>query len=81
MLVYGLTKNGSLVVLIGVELAHDVWSGKMVVRLLDHVVALSDLSLLKRALEDVNLSVVFQIHFYFLYLQIKILHKIPKRLV
>ena len=53
-----LTNDGTLVVLIGVESSVLLVGTKMVVWLLDHVAAVSDLALLKRALVDVHVRVV-----------------------
>lgn len=60
-----LTDNSALVVLIGVELAHDGPGRQVVVGLLDHVAAVGNLALLKRALVDVDVRVVLQIHYFY----------------
>lgn len=58
-----LTDNCSLVILIWVEATVLFVGAKMVMGLLDHVVAVGYFTLLKSALVDVDVRVVFQIHF------------------
>ncbi len=58
-----LTNNCSLVILIWVEATVLFVGAKMVMGLLDHVVAVGYFALLKSALVDVDVRVVFQIHF------------------
>ena len=57
-----LTDNSSFVILIWVEASVLLVCSKVVVRLLDHVVDVGNLALLKSALVDVDVRVVFQIH-------------------
>ena len=58
-----LTNNSSLVILIWVEATVLFVGAKMVMGLLDHVVAVGYFALLKSALVNVDVRVVFQIHF------------------
>lgn len=57
-----LTDNSSFVILIWVEASVLLVCSKVIVRLLDHVVDVGNLALLKSALVDVDVRVVFQIH-------------------
>ena len=57
-LIVKLTNDGTLVVLIWVESTLNVASRKMVVRLLDHVMAVGNLALFECALVDVDVGVI-----------------------
>ena len=57
-----LTDNSSFVILIWVEASVLLVCSKVIVRLLDDVVDVGNLALLKSALVDVDVRVVFQIH-------------------
>jgi len=57
-----LTDNSSFVILVWVEASVLLVCCEVVVRLLDHVVAVGNLALLKSALVNVDVRVVFQIH-------------------
>ena len=61
-----LTYNGTLIILVGVELIGLSGATESVMRLLDHVVfSVGHFSLFKSLFEDVHIRIVFQIHLHY----------------